>query len=129
MQQYLDMIIKSTMPQLHKDLIVGTILGDSSIKIGKTGASLYFGQGSVNKEYLYYLFSIMSVYCTQSEPTERVYSDPRYNKEYRSYSFSTKYNSMFYPFAELFLDKSIKTGKVLKIVPAHPPQLTQLLLA
>lgn len=38
MQQYLDMIIKSTMPQLHKDLIVGTMLGDSSIKIGKTGA-------------------------------------------------------------------------------------------
>lgn len=59
----------------------------------------------------------MSVYCTQSEPTERVYIDPRFNKEYLSYSFSTKYNSMFYPFAELFLDKSIKAGKVLKIVP------------
>lgn len=80
MQQYLDMIIKSTMPQLHKDLIVGTMLGDSSIKIGKTGASLYFGPGWVNQEDLYYLFSIMSVYCTQSEPTERVYSDPHYNK-------------------------------------------------
>lgn len=117
MQQYLDMITRSTIPQLHKDLIIGTMLGDSSIKEGKTGASLYFGQGAVNKEYLYYLFSIMSVYCKQSEPAERIYTDPRYNKEYRSYSFSTKYNSIFNPFAELFLDKSIKVGKVLKIVP------------
>lgn len=117
MQQNLDMIIKSTIPQLHKDLIIGTMLGDSSIKEGKTGASLYFGQGSVNKEYLYYLFNIMSVYCKQLEPTERIYTDPRYNKEYRSYNFSTKYNSIFNPFAELFLDKSIKVGKVLKIVP------------
>jgi hypothetical protein len=117
MKYHLEMIKNSTMPQLHKDLIIGTILGDSSLKAGKTGAYLRFDQGQVNKEYLYYLFSIMSVYCTQSEPTERTYSDPRYNKEYRSYNFSTQSSPIFYPFAELFLDKSIKVGKVLKIVP------------
>jgi hypothetical protein len=35
MQKYLEMIKKSQMPQLHKDLIVGTILGDSGIRITK----------------------------------------------------------------------------------------------
>jgi hypothetical protein len=76
-----------------------------------------FDQGLVNKEYLYNLFSIMAEYCTQPEPRERIYTDPRYNKEFRSYSFSRQSSPIFYPFAQLFLDKSIKVGKVFKIVP------------
>jgi hypothetical protein len=59
----------------------------------------------------------MSVYSSQSEPGEQICFDPRYNKEYRSYHFRTETSSIFYPYAELFLDSTIKAGKIIKIVP------------
>lgn len=60
----------------------------------------------------------MSVYSPQTEPREQIYFDPRYNKEYRSYHFRTKSSSIFYPYAELFLDITEKAGKMVKIVPS-----------
>jgi len=115
---YLDIIKNLAISQLQKDLIIGTILGDASInKSGDSKAILRFDQGLCNKEYLYFLFEIMQEYSSQPQPTERIYFDPRFNKEYRSYNFSTKSCTIFYPFFKLFTDSTVKTGRVLKIIP------------
>jgi|SRR5438270_4077770 hypothetical protein len=124
MTNYLNIIKTMAISQLQKDLIIGTILGDATInKSGDSKAILRFGQGFCNKEYLYYLFEIMKEYSSQPQPNERIYTDPRFNKEYRSYNFSTKSSTIFYPFLKLFTDSTIKTGRVLKIIPECIPEL------
>lgn len=81
-----------------------------------------FDQGLPNKDYLYYLFENMREYCSQRTPKERIYIDPRYNKAYYSYSFSTlrqKRTQNFLAFcSELFTDNTVKQEKTIKMVPA-----------
>lgn len=115
---YLDLINKMPIPQLHKDIIVGCGLGDASFSMKTDGkASIGFDQGLPNKDYLFYLFEIMKEYTTLSRVGERVAFEARYPKENLSYNFRTKVSATFYPFASLFLDKTEKTGKYVKIVP------------
>ena len=47
MEKYVDLIKALKIPQLHKDIIVGCLLGDASIKGSKVSnkAKLSFGQG------------------------------------------------------------------------------------
>jgi len=118
MKKYLDMINLLNLSQIHKDLIVGVLLGDGHIIPGSNlNAKIKFDQGLDNKDYLYFLYEIMKSFCL-SEPKERIYTDERYKGTiYYSYNFSTKQCSAFYPFSELFLDKTEKTGKYIKIVP------------
>jgi hypothetical protein len=120
MINYLEIIKTMAIPQLHKDIIVGCGLGDAFFSLyGNGNASMGFGQGGPNKEYLYYLFSIMGVYATKPAVSVRTTIDRRYNKENISYSFSVKSSSIFHPFAQLqlFLDKTEKIGRYVKIVP------------
>jgi hypothetical protein len=124
MKKYLDMINLLNMSQLHKDLIVGVLLGDGCIIQGKNkNAKIRFGQGKGNKDYLYYLYEIFKSYCS-SPPTERIYTDKRYKDSiYYSYHFCTKQCSDFDYFSKLFLNKTEKTGKCIKIVPKYIQEL------
>jgi hypothetical protein len=59
MKNYLKLIHDLAMPQLHKDLIVGTLLGDCSIKKNSTKNIIFkYDQGLPNKDYLYYHFKL-----------------------------------------------------------------------
>jgi hypothetical protein len=101
MKNYVEQINALNMPQLHKDIVVGCLLGDASIKgfNSSNKAMLSFGQGLPNKEYLYYLFSILEEYCSQTKPFELDNVDPRYpGKEYKSFLFSTKRSELFFRF-------------------------------
>jgi len=75
MKKYLDMINLLNLSQIHKDLIVGVLLGDGHIIPGSNlNAKIKFDQGLDNKDYLYFLYEIMKSFCL-SEPKERVYTD------------------------------------------------------
>ena len=116
---YCDLAKNLVIPQLHKDVIVGCGLGDAGFSItSENKAVMRFGQGLPNKSYLYYLFDIMKQYASQPQVKEQTVYDPRYDKTNLSYGFTTKASSIFYPFAQLFLDKTEKTKKTIKIVPS-----------
>ena len=54
-KEYIEIIKNTDIPQLHKDLIVGTLLGDASITVSKSKnlASMKFEQGDKHKDYLF----------------------------------------------------------------------------
>jgi hypothetical protein len=54
-KEYIEIINDTDIPQLHKDLIVATLLGDASITVSnsKNLASMKFEQGDKNKDYLF----------------------------------------------------------------------------
>jgi len=117
MSLILKLIKEMPIPQIHKDVIVGCGLGDASFNMNNGKAAIWFDQGLPNKDYLFYLFEIMKEYASLPTVGERVFFDARYNKENFSYNFRTKASTTFYPFAQLYLDKTEKTGKYVKIVP------------
>lgn len=125
MLENLQLIRNMPLPQLHKDVIIGAILGDGSFKRSEGWATLLFGQGTPNKEYLYYLFDILKEGAKPThleEPKEYKYRDGRYDKEYSSYQFWIR-GEFLLPFYELFLDSTVKAGKVVKIVPSCMEEL------
>jgi hypothetical protein len=87
MLESLQLIRNMPLPQLHKDIIIGAILGDGSFKRSEGWATLLFGQGTPSKEHLYYLFDILKEHSPLEEPKEYKYRDGRYDKEYSSYQF------------------------------------------
>lgn len=117
MLESLQLIRNMSLPQLHKDVIIGAILGDGSFKRSEAWATLLLGQGTPSKEYLYYLFGILKEHSPLEEPKEYKYLDGRYDKEYTSYQFWIK-GDFLLPFAELFLDHTAKAGKIVKVLPS-----------
>jgi len=103
--------------QLQKDLIVGTILGDGGLQRAQNWATLSLGQGTPNKEYLYYLFEHVKEFASLDAPVEYQYYDERFKKVYFNTQFKIR-GEFLVPFADLFLDHTIKTGKAVKIVPS-----------
>jgi hypothetical protein len=73
--------------QIHKDLIVGTILGDGSLRRATNWATLLLGQGTPTKEYLYYLFEHVKEFSPLDAPVEYKYYDERFKKEYFTTQF------------------------------------------
>jgi len=57
---------------MKKDVIIGTLLGDSSMSIrsGKPHYSIKFEQGEMHKEYIFHLYEIFKAYVG-SPPTYR----------------------------------------------------------
>lgn len=105
-----------------KDIIVGTILGDGSIKLPKNKvnqtASMRFEQGSDHKSYLEFIHLKLLKYTDSTKLGERVQLDKRYNKENISYHFATRLSTFLYPFSGLFLKLDIVTGEYRKVVPS-----------
>lgn len=60
---------KPRLTSVQREVIVGSLLGDLSIRRAKIthNARLYVRQGLVNKEYLYSLYTIFREIC-KSEP-------------------------------------------------------------
>lgn len=99
------------------ELLIGTILGDASLRQTKNypkKASIYFGQSSEKKEYVEHLYAICKVNdLVKTEIKERIYTDSRYNTENKSLQFNTKSMIELNFLADLFQDVN---GK--KIIPA-----------
>jgi hypothetical protein len=105
--------------QEQTDVITGTLLGDSSIKRNnaKSSASLSYGQGHNNKEYLFSLYQKLKNFC-KSEPRFYEGFDKRYNKARFAYFFNTTLSTTLLPFANLFLSETLNAaGNPTKIIP------------
>jgi len=122
-KEYIEIIKNTDIPQLHKDLIVGTLLGDASITVSKSKnlASMKFEQGDKHKDYLFWLFNHMKEYSTFDSPKEVKRFDSRYNKTNVSYYFNINSLSLLYPYAKLFLSvqENLLEDKLqnIKIIP------------
>jgi len=97
----------------QKDILTGTLLGDSSISKTKNKKGVVkFEQSIIHKDYLLHLFSEFEILSRYKTPKLTTRFDKRYNKNYESLGFSLKSSESLFNFAELFLDKDNK-----KIVP------------
>lgn len=104
--------------QIQKDIIVGTLLGDSKVVPNKNKtASIVFEQSITHKLYLDSLFLKMKDLNNQSEIKEQKRFDKRYNKVNISYWFSTKSTEIFYNYFKLFYKKIENNNKYYKVVP------------
>jgi len=106
--------------QEQTDVITGTLLGDSSIKRNnaKSSASLSYGQGHNNKEYLFSLYHKLKKFCSMPKPRFYEGFDKRYNKARFAYFFSTTLQETLLPFANLFLSETLNAaGNPTKIIP------------
>ena len=100
-----------------KELLVGLLLGDASIKrSGANKARLSFAQSSEKRDYFHHVYdSIKAENLLVNDHNIRTYSDPRYpGKTYTSYQFSSKSSEELRPLADLFLDAN---GQ--KIIPSN----------
>lgn len=103
-------------PQDIIDVLVGTILGDSRMNFTSfNSASFYFEQGIKHKQYLFYLFGLLSVYANSLNPHFRQFVDSRTGVTSESYWFSLKSSPAFGIFAELFY-KPVGDGYI-KVIP------------
>lgn len=94
-----------SLSSIQREVIVGSLLGDLSIRRGKEthNARLYVRQGLVNKEYLDYLYTIFSNLC-KTGPKLQTYHSKTLNKSYYAYHFNSSslpelnyYHELFYP--------------------------------
>jgi hypothetical protein len=53
-------------PKELKEILIGLVLGDLNVQKQKNGKNvrLRFGQGAVNKEYLFHLYELFKSYCS-----------------------------------------------------------------
>ena len=109
------------MNKVVKDLLVGILLGDGSIRrVSSNKASISFGQSGQKSDYFNYVYeSIKAENILLNEPVFRTFTDPRYpTKINSSWNFSSKSSEELRELAELFLDAN---GK--KIVPSNISEL------
>lgn len=109
---------RSRLTNEQREVIVGSLLGDLSIRRAKIthNARLYVRQGLVNKEYLFFLYTIFSDLC-KSEPKLNTYHDKSRNKYYYSYGF----NSISLPELNYYYELFYSNGK--KVVPNNIGEL------
>jgi ubiquinol-cytochrome c reductase cytochrome b subunit len=118
MNNILKKIQEINIKQIQKDIIIGTLLGDSKIVANKNKtASIVFEQSSSHKLYLESLFLELKDLINQSEIKKQKRLDKRYNKINISYWFTTKSTEFFYLYFTLFYKKIESTNKYYKIVP------------
>jgi hypothetical protein len=106
MKKDLKQIQDLNISQNHKDIILGTLLGDATINFSASKASIKFEQGIKNKLYLEFLFELMKEYASKPEIREQKRVDSRYNKINISYFFNTITSELFLPFANIFYKKN-----------------------
>jgi hypothetical protein len=100
----------------QKDVIIGTLLGDSSMSIrsGKPHYSIKFEQGEMHKEYIFHLYEIFKAYVG-SPPTYR-YIDKAQTR--KAWWFRTYRHEHFAFYYHLFYHTT-QNGKKIKIVPEN----------
>ena len=90
------------------DLLIGTILGDASLRKSSNMASIYFEQSIKHSEYLHYIYSSIRETEHLSELLTPIVTTNRYDKRHNSHTsslrFSIKSNFMLVPLADKFLD-------------------------
>lgn len=100
-----------------RDLLVGILLGDGSIRrTGTNKAAISFSQSGQKKDYFNQVYeSIKAEDLLLNKPYLRTFVDLRYpNKINSSWNFSSKSSEELRPLADLFLDDN---GR--KIVPSN----------
>src|SRR4030095_8610551 len=101
----------------------GSLLGDGKLEKSIRSKNVRFGfiQTIKTKYYFINLYSILSIYCTESY-RENSYLDIRTNKKYTSLNFWTRSLPIFTNFYNIFYKKNIKK------VPLNLDLLTPLAL-
>lgn len=100
------------LPPFQYNVIIGLILSDGWIRyVGASkNAQLGFCQSYEHFDYIYFVFSILSHYCSKNVTIRSI---NRFNKIYHSLEFNTRNLSCFNEFYSLFYEN----GK--KIVPVN----------
>lgn len=100
------------MNKLLKDMLVGTLLGDASIRrTGLDKAYITFEQSGKKSEYLNYLYNLakeQGLPLMSDTVKEYTRSDSRYGTKNTSLYFRTESLEELKPLADLFLDESGK---------------------
>ena len=105
----LETFCNSEVPQIIKDVLVGNLLGDGNISISNViNGTFHFGQSSIHKEYIVYLFAIYSGYTTQSVLSFRSFVDSRSGNTHFAYNFSLKASPLLAPLYQLFYKNGVK---------------------
>jgi hypothetical protein len=106
------------MNQTIKEILIGIILGDGSIRrSGKNTAFVSFEQSTKKTEYFNYLYDNLKKEgegLILSEPRIRSSYDPRYDTTNGAIRFSIKATEKLKPLADIFLNE---VGK--KIIPSY----------
>lgn len=103
---------------IQKDLIIGTLLGDGSLRTQSKGKTWRYSalQGEKQKDYLFHKYEILKPFCG-TPPKEYVKLDKRYSKKSLEYSFATKTFTEFTVFAHKFYSFNVTTNIWVKDVP------------
>lgn len=112
------------LPPMIKDVIIGTLLGDSKMEFTRsTGTARFIYELSIkHKTYLDFVYTIFKDY-TVKEPKEYKHYDKRTDKSTTSYRFSTITSPLFYPFADLFYTSIPNSRRVIKVLPSMIDEL------
>jgi hypothetical protein len=115
---FLSMALEPLSQEL-KDIIVGTLLGDSKMTFSNLGnAAFVYELGALHKEFLFFVFGLFGAYISKQLPVEYNRLDKRTGRTHTSYYFSTVTSSLFYPFAAMFYVRVPGTRKVIKVLPS-----------
>ncbi len=100
----------------QKDVIIGTLLGDSSMSIrsGRPHYSIKFEQGAMHKEYIYHLYEMFKAYVG-SPPTDRWIDKA---KTRQAWWFRTYKHEHFVFYYHLFYQTK-QNGEKVKLVPEN----------
>jgi hypothetical protein len=100
----------------QKDVIIGTLLGDSSMSIrsGRPHYSIKFEQGAMHEEYIHHLYEIFKAYVG-TPPTDRWIDEAKTRK---AWWFRTYRHEHFKFYYHLFY-QTTQDGKKVKRVPEN----------
>jgi len=102
---------------LQKDVIIGTLLGDSSMSLrsGRPHYSIKFEQGEMHKDYIYHLYNIFLPY-TGSPPSMRFIDRKKTRKAYWFRTYRHEHLMYYY---HLFYEVPPNPTIKVKIVPEN----------
>lgn len=107
--------------KIQKEIIIGTLLGDSSLQTFNKDRKTYrlrFFQKLDQKEYIDHLYEIWKDWVL-TPPKISSYQDKRTNKIYSRIYFNTITHSEFKKFGDLFYKQDPENRKFVKIVPSE----------
>jgi hypothetical protein len=85
----------------EKNILIGTILGDAHVRVGKRGSRVEFNHSAKQKEYLFWKYEKLQRWCGAGPHTVTIHDD-RYNKAYDQWRFSTRIDTSFEELRQLF---------------------------